>query len=303
MSIVNFIKNLLPRLQKSEIEEDLRITLKELSTIAIPMYYTASQTLRLNKVNSEDAKLFEKAFYNTVNLKKKGPNFISDIHACLERMLANLTYLQDVVNNVLEADIIKEGLTAKKAHVVRAVGAISEASFFSIDFLNHILILETNSLSDADSQTQEPPAQLKYINKKYLSFFKTLSDFGMDPANFKQIFQDIPDVVLTTKNSESVLQVFKPAKIDPFPMIAPKGFIGNPIYHARLIWSTFAANRYHADKDKKMLLELRLLNLNTVYEKNPNPRLQKEIEYLEGRIAGIDKKIREFENSINGGDL
>ncbi len=301
MSIFNFIKGMLPRLQKADIEEDIRITLKELSQVAIPQYFAATTAFKVNKIQSSEVQLFEKAFYKFVDLKSKGPNFISDIHAALQRAQVNLTYVQKLATEVLEADLINEGLTAKKAHIVRACASLSFISNFSIEFLNHILTLESNAVSPEGEAKEIAPAELKYIDKRYETFFKNLNEYTMDSDKFQSLMGEVPDVVITSKNAASIAQVFKPTQLDPFGGMGLSGFTGNPIYHIRLLVTEWQGKRYNANKDKKKLLELRLLHLKSLHDNSPNPRLEQEINYIENRVSKLDRALREVEESIPGG--
>ena len=301
MSIINFIKAMLPRVMKADVEEDLRITEKELSQTTIPQYFSAGNLFKVNKIKSQEVNDFEKAFYKTMDLKSKGPNFIVDIHAALLRLQANLTYLQKLATDILEADLIAEGTTAKKAHILRAAGSISFVSNFALTFLNHILVLESEALSDKGTESDIPPAEKKYIDSRYDLFFKNLNEYSMDPEKFQKAMVEIPDVHLTSKNAASVAAVFKTSQLDPFGGMGLKGFTGNPIYHIRLVVAEWQARRYNANKDKKKLLELRLLHLKSLYENSPNPRLEQEINYIENRVAKLDKAMREVEDTIPGG--
>ena len=297
MSIFNFIKGMLPRLQKADIEEDIRITIKEMGQVAIPQYFAAATAFKVNKIQSDEVKLFEKAFYKHMDLKTKGPNFLTDIHGALERALTNMIYIQKVTTDVLEADLLNEGLTAKKAHLVRAAASISFVSNFSIEFLNHILVLESNAVGDS---REIPPAEAKYIDSRYEMFFKNLNEYGMAPDKFQNLMVEVPDVVISTKNAASIAQVFKPTQLDPFGSMGLSGFTGNPIYHVRLLVTEWQGKRYNANKDKKKLLELRLLHLKSLNDNSPNPRLEQEINYIENRVSKLDRALREVEDSIPG---
>ncbi len=303
MSIINFIKGMLPRLQKADIEEDIRITQKELSQVAIPQYFAAATIFKVNKIQSEEVKAFEKAFYKTMSLKTKGPNFITDIHFALQRLQTNLTYIQKTTTEILEADLINEGLTAKKAHVVRAAASVSFVSNFSVAFLYYVLTLESNAVSKGSDITDIPPAEKKYMEKRYDMFFRNLNEYSMDSEKFEKLMVDVPDVVLTSKNASSINQVFKPLQLDPFSSLSVSNFTGNPIYHIRMVVTEWQARRYNANKDKKKLLELKLLHLKSMHENNPNPRLEQEINYIENRVSKLDKAMREFEESVPGGEL
>lgn len=295
MSIFTFLKAMLPRVQKATIEEDIRQTIGEMEQIVIPQYFSAGNSFKVNKLESADAKGYEKIFYKEVSMKAKGPNMVVDLHASLQRCYENLVYIQKVAEQTLEADLITDGLTAKKAHIVRAAAALSFISRFSIDFLNHLLILENNSRGDTKELA---PAEIKHIENNVIRFFRGIEDYGMDAPKFQNVLSEIPDVVITSKNAASMNSMFSPIKLDPFNHQGMSGFTGNPIYHIRLVFAEWQTKRYNANKDKKKLLELRLLHLKSLQERKPNAKLEQEIEYIENRVSKLERAIREVEDSV-----
>lgn len=297
MSIINFIKAMLPRVEKSTIEEDIRTTLKELDQSVLPMYLAGGQHFRTTPLRHKDSLQLQGMYYNERDLRAKGPNFIWDLAEDLNRMKMNLLFLQKKAEEILEADLLNEGLTIQKAQVVRAVGAISFMSRFSLDFLNHILSLEA---IPKDAELVLAPSQKKHMTEGIRRFMKSLNDFCMDPKNFERLFTELPDVVVTSKNAASLAQVFKPRDLDPFAGQTVYGFSGNPIYHIRLVVTEWQAKRYNANKDKKKVLELKLLQLKSLQDGKPNPRLEQEITYLESRVEKLDRAMREVEEDLQG---
>lgn len=296
MSIINFVKAMLPRVQKSTIEEDVRTTIKELESITIPRFKASGEHFRVMKIEDETLLAVSKQFYDSMQVKFKGPNMIFDMGQAYDRLYQNLQHISKLVSSLLEADILNEGLTVKKAHLIRAVSSMSFASSFGLDFLDYVLLLETNKRT----KEVEPidPYRKKYFDARYQMFFRAINDYSMEPEKFTKVMLDIPDAVITPKNAASLSAVFEPRKMDPFGGIGPSGFTGNPIYHIRLAISSWQTARYEAWDEKKKLLELRLLQLQELESGKKNPQLDQEIIYLEKRISKLEKNMREVEEDL-----
>lgn len=79
----------------------------------------------------------------------------------------------------------------------------------------------------------------------------------------------------------------------------PQGFVGSPIYSIRLIFAQWEADRYRGLKDRKKMMELRLLHLTLLKENgNTDVDVEKEIIYLQKRVSDIDFNLDKIEASI-----
>ena len=295
MSIINFVKAMLPSVQKSTIEEDIRTTIKELENITVPRFKATGEHLRIAPIKDGGILSMQKQFYSDMSIKYQGSNMIQDIGAALDRVLINLGQIDKMVDQILDGDVLNEGLTVKKAHLVHAVGCISFISTFALEFLEYTLMCEQVA-NGADEPVDE--YKTKYILGRYRSFFQKLSDYSLDPDKFKKVFLEIPDAIITSKNADSLSSMFTASKLDPFPSIGVSGFTGNPIYHVRLLVATWQGSRINVNKDRKRLLELRLLHLQELSQDSHNPKLEQEIEYLQKRVDKLDKSIREAEEDV-----
>lgn len=295
MSIINFVKAMLPRVQKSSIEEDIRTTIKELENITIPRYKATGEHLRVAPLKDGGILSMQKQFYSDMAIKYQGSNMIQDIGSAMDRILINLGQVDKIVDQVLDGDVLNEGLSVKKAHVVRAVGCMSFISTFGLEFLEYVLMCEQVA-NGADEPVDE--YKTKYILGRYRSFFQKLSDYSMDPEKFKKAFLELPEAIITSKNADSLSSMFNPSKLDPFPSMGVTGFTGNPIYHVRLLVATWQGARVNVNKDRKRLLELRLLHLQELEQDSHNPKLEQEIDYLQKRVDKLDKSIREAEEDV-----
>lgn len=301
MKIINYVKALLPRVEREKVLEDLRVTTSELDQIVLPNYRQAADFFKANKLQSSDNKDLSDVFYRKTDLNgmSKQSSFVNDIAHRMPFVRDNIAYVQEQIEILLERDVINEGLTAKKAILIRAAEQLSFLSRFSVDLLNLIYV---NEAIEADSNVVESmqlaPAIIKHVQVNFVMFAQLLGDYGIPTRDFEKIVGKVPDVVISSKNANSIVGIYKEQDIDPFTSGYVPGFVGNPIYHIRLAVAEWQAGRYKASKDKKKVLELRLLHLKLAQEKKSNPQVEQEIQYIQGRIDRMERYQREVEESL-----
>lgn len=295
-SLISFIKSLNPRIQKPVVLKDIDAVIKELRDVAIPMTRDLSVSYQASPFRSKWYDVFENNVRAEVKFAKKSNNFWTDLNAALQLTLINAQALRKFTEDYLQEDTLRDGITAKATNIVRMVSAMSFVSGFVIDAADYTLVQEAVALGQEDNT---PPAQAEYINRNIQKFAQVLADTCIDPKKFESLFGDIPDVYVSDKNASVIASMFSNRQLDPFPnMSVMTNWTGSPIYSARLVWETWMADRYHASKDRKAMLELRLIHLENLHANSPNPRLEREIEGLQARIRKYDKKIREIEDSL-----
>jgi hypothetical protein len=80
-----------------------------------------------------------------------------------------------------------------------------------------------------------------------------------------------------------------------------QGFEMNPIYHFRLMIAEWQANRYKSYKEKKKLLEVKLLRLRLLREGKRDPKLDKEIDYIESLVGKLEYSMSKMEEDVRNG--
>jgi hypothetical protein len=297
MKIVDFISILLPRFNKSTIMDDVRITQKELSDGSIPAYTEAALYFKSNKFKSDKAKDLNNIFYRNFDKKTTEKNFVLEITKALPNVLANLNIVNEKLEDTLEADVIKDGMSAVKTILVRAADQISFISRHSVNLLTLVYAEETNVLHDegAPDSFQLTPMQIKTINKDLPTFASLLAVYSEKPEEFAKKLLAVPDIIVNSKNYSTVSSAFKESDIDPFGTGLLVGFDNNPIYRIRMLYAEWQADRYAAFKDKKRMLELRLLNLKNANSGKADMQVEKEIDYLQSRIDTLEYKMAKIE--------
>lgn len=297
MRLFDFISSLLPRLGKEDVLEDLRLTSGELDHWVVEAYTDAGKYFKSAKMAAPEAKDLSTVFYRNFGSKGGKGNFLLEVESRLAALRTNLKFVNTENDDILERDIIKEGLTAKKAILVRAAEQFSFLTRYSLDLLNYVYIQETKAAGGEVNNVV--PVEEKHITANIANFARLLAIYGDSPESFKKHFDALPDVVLNANTYESLAAVYREDKLDPLNPMLIKGFDGNPVYHFRLMISEWQANRYKTYKDKKRVLELRVLNLKMLNEKTQDPKVEKEIEYIEARIEGFEYKMKKMEESVS----
>jgi hypothetical protein len=301
MQLMDFIRALLPRLDKSDIMEDIRMTKSELQTVVTPCYSAARDLFKVNKLKSAEADSLSKIFYRNYDLStsKKSIDFVAEIDSKISNVLTNLLFVEGQLESLLEQDIIAGGLTAKKAILVRAVEHMSFISRYSVDLLNYLYMFEAKAASKEGTDDGDiTPAAIKSVEFNIANFSRLLGIYGMEPKEYIVRMGKVPEVVLNDRTEQALSAVYTDAKIDPFNLYMVKGFEASPIYRFRMLIAEWQASRYKSMQDKKRALELRLLHLKLVNEKNHNPQMEQEIRYIQSRIEKTEASMRKMEDSV-----
>lgn len=301
MNIIKFVKSLVPRLEQNNIIEDINITIKELETNLIPSYRQAAEHFKLNPLKSVQAKKLSSDFYSKIDSKKipKQSNFIGEILKRLENLHDNAVYVRDQVEIRLEADTINEGITADKAVLIRAADAMSFITNYGMDLLSAVYTHEARVTNESmDEDIYISPATQKFVDNNIHRFAAILHTYGIKNNDFKKHIQNIPSVIISTKNQGAIEGSYRERDLDPFTSPYIVGFTYNPIYHIRLVIAEWQSSRYKANKDKKKLLELKLLHLKLKKDGKNDAKLEREIEYIQSRVDKIDRYLKSVEDSL-----
>lgn len=298
MRLFNFINSLLPRIQKDEVVEDIRVTLGELNNNVMPGYEDAVRFLKDYKIKSKENEGLSTAFFRNYELGKgsRQNSFITEIESKLKNVRENLEAVRDMNETLLEEDILKDGLSVKKAILMRSAEQLSFLTRYAIDLLNYFYVNESKESGSESSKLL--PIQVQRVEGNIANFTHILNVFGNEPKAFNEFFESMPDIIINDKTHAAISAVYANDKIDPIGSKIALGFEGNPIYHLRIAIAEWQANRYKVAKDKKRMLELRLLNLKMLQESSQDPKLEQEIAYIQSRIESLEFKMSKMEQSV-----
>lgn len=298
MSLATFVASLLPRLNRNDILEDLNITKNEFTNIVLPTYKEASEYFSENKLASKEVEELVKLFNRHYNSQVRNPEklFVSELYRALLNVSDNVLVLEKQLTSVLESQTITSAITAKKANLIKATEHMYVISRFATEFLIIIYKYETARVNNEKAEFS--PFTLNKIMPNIHIFAKLLELYSKDSRDFERQLTNVPEVVISEDSYEMLKSLFDKENLDPTDSAVVQGFVGNPIYHLGMVVAEWQAERYKSNKEKKRLLEIKLLNLKMAKENKRDPKLDKEIAYLEGRIEALDYKLTKMERDV-----
>lgn len=298
MNLLTYIQSLSTRISKTTVQKDIEATLKELDNQVLPTMHSVAEMYRVHPFTSLANKQLEAELYVEIKFRSKAANYLFDLQSLLQNARTNLVTIQKAVDLHVQQDTLRDGVTSRVAHLIRSVSAISFISRFTLDIMDFLLEAETDSKANG-TNSEIPPARTKYILGSIERYVRLLADFGVPPKDMEKLLEDLPDVFVSAQNQRAITAMFRANELDPFKkMSGLTNFVGNPIYHGRLFLADWEAKRYNGAKDKKTVMELRLIHLRNLLDNSPNPRVEREIEGLQKRIDQYDRYIREVEASV-----
>lgn len=300
MSILNFVKRILPRLDRDIVSEDMRTTEKELETIVKPAYFSATNRFKLAPPRAEEFKAFQAMFDRNRKYFKnafKQINLVSEINARLPDFLENVRYIRSILDSVVDNDIIRDGMTMRAAFVVRAAANMSMMSRYMLSLLSYLYMREAMARSSTiEEAISLSPADIDYVEKNFENFVRLYAKYAIKASDFQKQVSDLPEAYVN-KAVEAYLKSISSVS-DPMEEVGLSGFIGTAIYTLRLPIANWQNARYEANRLKKEQLELKLLHLESLDKDKQDAITAREIGILQDRIDKLEAKLHETDEEL-----
>lgn len=211
-------------------------------------------------------------------------DFFARAETCLHTM-------SRIVNKDFPELITAKTTSFKVGTVMRVLTDISSMSIFCLDVLYY-------AISEPEKMDK---AYAKQIDKNYSSFCSLFLTYNKELENITKNAPSVSNEIMSLDASSSMSDVL--AKKSGAMVRLPDGFkaqqfVNNPIYHIRLWLVDRDIEKYNANKDKKEMLELKVLSLKMA-KNDPDAdvdKLDKQIAYYEEKISDLNYKIERFEN-------
>ena len=299
MNIAQFITSLIPSVKKADVKEDIRITQKEISEKAIPLYSDANTYFQSTGFKSPESKEISNRFLKAFRFSDiQGKNVIECVNKALPMLVSVISQIDSDVDELLSTTNMTDVLTYKKASLIRGADLISFASLYSLNLLTYIYINEVIEVGGSEyKESKMPKAKEMAVVNNIDNFAKILTVYAVPLAKYNDKFKDTPDINISM-DADVVTEALKGKNPDMLNVSLPMGFYGNPIYSFGMIIAEWQANRYKANKERKAYLELKLLQLKSLRDGSDDHDLDKQIQYMEDRIAKLDYKIHKQEESV-----
>ena len=300
MNIITYIKGLAHRFGKNQVQKSCELVSESLRSHAIPAYAAAAELFKSSKIKSKEGTEFVSTFKKLATYPRSG-TIMDAILETLENSVKVLDFISKKSDTLYADNESNLGLTFQKATYLRVVSAITFTNDFSRKFLNYVYVLETSTV-DSDFQIKDSitPAEIKFVEDNFVSFCTCISILQNSIESIQTNVDNLPDAIVSETSESAFESTMGISKIDPLGL---RGFTipitvsakWNPFYFIGSVFADFQVAAYKAAKEEHELLQLRKLNLEKIYEKKPDARLQKEMEYLSNRISGLNYELSKTE--------
>lgn len=288
MSIKQFVVSLLPSLDKTVIESDVRRIRKELVEQVVPMYLKVEETFRKWQFKGTYATQMDRNFQRIVKSRIRG-NFISVTSGVMEKNIKNLDVLEKSVQDLFGDNIVRSALTYNRTQIIQLLQAYELTVRYSRLMLIKVLGDEALALDKREQQITLTKTQEKYLTDNQEVFVKLMSATDISVNELEKLLKSIPEATVDTDDS-GVEAVVGLSKLDPMKLSNAVRSL-NPIYHIRMAWEDWMFSRAELAAEELQLLEYQLIDLQNRQNQVNDPKLEKAIAYTQERIDKLNYKL------------
>lgn len=289
MKFASYLSSLLPSFSRDQLMEDLDTVADELRNHVLPPYQTAVKEFGSDKFYSADAQAADELFNKKLNFKYKG-NHLSGILTSLENADSLIKALQTMVSEEFAIDVTQAGLNTLRVNIMQLVEILGFTTRYARRHLNYILVAESCNHSGKQVSDSFSAGELGWLKTGRDAFINGINVVALPRKEVETKFKEIPNVLVTPESIETSQQLLGKDKTDPFQMrFIP--LILNPIYHVRIRVAEYQAAKYREAKEERGIIELRILLLKEQRGGRENAKIEKQIEYNEGRLQKLVYKL------------
>lgn len=297
MSVIAFVKSLVPNFDRSRILDDIGQQKEYLNDTLIPNLKAASKLLGGKNLKSEIGRNFMGSFeYALPSYRSRGP--FQGLAEYFGKIAAALQEIENQVPDLFNADVTKETLTYQKAAILKYLESSRFLAKYSARSLSMILTAETASNLKKDEKSVLE-AQFTKFEKNWQEtmsqpYIDTLRALDQNPRDIITAVTQIPEVTVDENRDRIVNQTIGLSKLDPLKL----GFLSpgtSPIYTLRMYISEWQHENYKAGVEEARILELKILELKNALEGREDARTEKALEYTKGRLDKLTAKLQDYE--------
>jgi hypothetical protein len=284
--ILSYVKNMFHTVKKEDVIKTTEFVFNNLTNDVITaiedVIANSDSSLIENSGILKNLNMFsELKAKNNKDLLIKIKDIFTDIEKSYKDMLA-------VIENNLSDVITNTASTPKDAAILKVVSDIGSMNIFIMDLLYSVIMDKENSML--------PSIKLKSVEANTPEFIKCIKYYG---KNFSKVVKDLPKVSSTVINindgKESMLSGLLSHAGVLLTLPHTQGFTNNPIYHIRMWMIDREIVKYESLKDRKKMIELRLLELKLDEQGESDTKLQKQIQYYEEKLNKLEYEIAKLE--------
>lgn len=287
-ALFDTIKDFLGMSKRSVLHDNLKFTFRTLEEQVIPALESFSSD------DSKSIKTINKSTLLTNFIKSCGVKSKDNIHGIeiicnfFKEVLKYEKQIDKLIDKAFDDAVTDKTITAKQAAIMKLINDINGMQSFILDFIYY-------AINDKHGM---PKIKTKSIQKSMPSFAGMYKAYS---KNFEQYVKDLEKVsnepIGDQADSNNIVMLDKRiAQSGAVLDIPVSNFCGNPIYHYRMWLVDKDIKKLESLKEKRQLIELRLIELRLEEKNDKDSNVSKQIQYYEDKLADIEYKISKLEN-------
>lgn len=294
--VIDFLRTLVPTFTKDEIKEKLRLVQQALAK-TIGLYVSAAEALKGN-AKSKAGQEFDSAFKRGVRTNLRGTPV-----EIIQQVLQNISSLGDLLSSLVEKnynkDVTVEGMTYKRAEILRTLGFMDFTTTYARQLLHYLVAAEANVQAKTLPVGQErPKPEIEFLAQNQTSFFTLLIAFALPANDILKKIESIPDISVGEDDDTTIVPTVGIGRLDPLKSNFVPGV--TPMFMSiGTWWAHRQLARYERLVEDVRVIEYRLEQLRLQAQGKEDAQLERTIakyeEYLNDlaeKIAKADKKWR-----------
>ena len=290
-NLINYVKTLNHTIDRNDISTILDDVFLAMNEDVIPSLNDFIKNSELPIIKNSAAINF--VLYSSSFKAKDNGEMLILIRNIFTTIYKNNKVLKDIVMNELPEHITDSTMTVKQAAIIKTVADINAFITYTMDFLYYITI------NGESSDSSMPDIKIKQIKDGLPVYANMVASY----VHYDKIIKELPtysDALVMVDNSKVTLLERVLGKTNTsLAMLPNANGITGVIYWFRIRLADRDISELEAIKEKKRLLELKLLDLKTQANNEPSDKLDKAITYYEEKISKIEYDVARKEEKIS----
>ncbi len=287
-SFLDRINNLIEKKSINQTVDNISDVIEDLKSVIDQV----GAAYNVSDIKDNDLKYIVTAFYEAYgNRNGARKNIYQDISIGLVNLEHNLKTITAYTENNLSNNLIGSSLSLKKSFCI----AFINNAEFAVDYIQVFVDYYIQRMTPNYKMLNK--YSIDFIEKNIKRFANIFNDLAKSPDKFQREFDKLVDVQVTDANSDILLHDNPTSfKLNNF-----MGFRYSPIFFLAKINADYQVDKYKERKDKIKYLQLRLVFLENENKSMPDPKLEKEIDFIKNRIDKLESRNHDLERDLDVG--
>lgn len=287
----NMLNEMKHTVKRSDVQSQFNYSLLSLNNDVMPGLKSMDDLVKLDNIRLSDLPEFS-VFNRNSGIKAKDiKGLIKGMVSIISSMERQSNDIGGLIETILPEIISKDIITVRQATLLNVINNYNSVALFTLDLLLYLVTLSDVKINDVENDMVKP--KIAEIRTDMVTYGNILAFFNNNTKIAKDIVKVSTDKLLIDGKDISAINVLSSNS----HKMHISGFIGNPIYHVRMWLVDLEMSYYEYLKEKKKLLELKILDLKAKNDGEHNPKLTKSIAYYENKLGNVEHSMRNIEES------